>query len=73
LVGDELDRKVPSVLEFLVLRKGDERAPDVREPIGDAVRACSHDVVGPGVRLEGDESAWVCRESRTRCRCSLNE
>ena len=49
MAGDNLGRVVPSVLEDLVLRKGDERAPNVGELVGDAVWPCSHDVVRPGV------------------------
>ena len=47
------------MLEDLVLRKGDERAPNIGELGGDAVWPRSHDVVRPGGSLEGQEVALI--------------
>ena len=55
LAGDDLTRIIPSVLEDLVLREGDERAPDVGEFVGDAIWAGTHDIMRPGRVLEGDK------------------
>ena len=54
LAGDDLTRIIPSVLKDLVLREGDERAPDVGEFVGDAIWSGTHDIMRPG-RVSEDE------------------